>query len=164
MSEDQVDCRFGLELTRSMNQYDVSVRPQSWRMQVSVSAYFNVDPNIFLYMVTGRDPETNEVQAAFQSVCSPTDLEEYPLGPQEGSSSAPADGESENAEEPSLFFRMSSVDLVSRNRALLDETWSLIQSDRDELLRTLEHMAVLEVSDVSRGGLWEGDDQPMGAR
>ena len=153
MSEDPVDCRFGLELTREMNRYDVSGRPQAWRMRISVSDHFNVDPNVFLYMVVGRDPETNEVQAAFQSLASPTDMEEYPVGIQEGSSGGPDD-------EPSLFFRLAEVDLVSRSRALLDETWRLLLVDRDELLRTLEHMALLEVSDVSRGGRWQDDDQP----
>lgn len=153
-SNNPQDCRFGIELTKELNTYNVVGRPQAWRMKITVTDYFNVDPNIFMFMRTGIDALTGEPQAAFQCVASPTDMEETPAG-------IPAEPEEGSSDSPVLFFRLPEVDLISRNQAILEETWNLIVKDRDELIRTLEHMCVTDVAAVDRGGRFAADEQPI---
>lgn len=144
------DCRRGIELTRSVSRYEVSGRPQGWRMLIEVTESFNMPEEIFLYMVTGVDPDTNTPMAEFQSVASPADIDEYP-----------AFDSAELVTPGTFFFRLPVVDIVTRNKNLLEETWKLILSDRDELIQTLNHMCALSIVDVSRGGQFEDDDQPV---
>lgn len=132
-------CNYGIELTREMGTYDVDNRPQAWRMRITVTDTHGVSPNIFVYQRKTPDPETGEQVDTFESVASPVDLEEYPAG-------EPTPGT-----EPQ-FYRLSEVDLLARNRDLLDGTWNLMVEDRDELLRTLASICELDPVDVDRGG------------
>jgi len=79
----------------------------------------------------------------FEAVASPVDIEEYP------------EGDPNPLQDPP-FYRLAEVDLISRNRALLDETWELIKSDRDELVRTLTNICELEEDEVSAYGYLPG--------
>ena len=138
------DCEYGIELTREMSVYESDTRPQAWRMKVTVTDTNNVTPNIFVYMRKTTDPGTGLQTDTFESVASPVDLEEYPAG-------APIPGT-----EPQ-FYRLSEIDLIARNRDLLDGTWNLIVDDRDELLRTLATICELDPVDVDRGGTFPSD-------
>jgi len=114
-------------------------------MRITVTDWYNVDPNIFVYLRTGPEIQGEYVDT-FEAVASPVDLEEYP-----------AQAPNENQEPP--FFRMAQVDLISRNRALLDETWEAIKADRDELIRTLANICEMETNEVSRYGDFPDDEE-----
>jgi len=156
-SSTPADCRFGLELTKELGVYDVPGRQQAWRLRVTVTDYYNVDPNIFVYLRSGTDDEGNQ-EDTFEAVASPTDLEEYPSG-------APRESDSPQ------FFRLAEVDLLSRSEILLEETWDGIVADRDELIRTLVGICELQLSAVDRGGYFpptpapaeEEDEEPEGS-
>ena len=140
------NCMYGLELTQEVSRYEVTGRPQAWRMRITVTDWYNVDPNIFVYMRTGPEVQGSYVDT-FEAVASPVDLEEYP-----------AQAPDEDQEPP--FFRMAQIDLISRNMTLLDETWESIKADRDELIRTLANICELETDEVSRYGDF-GDEETV---
>lgn len=138
------DCRYGIQLTQDISIYNVDGRAQAWRMRITVTDYYNIDPNIFMYLRTGPDAQGN-LKDTFECVASPVDIEEYPPG-------APEEGQ-----DPA-FYRLAEIDLLSRNRALLDETWELIKADRDELVRTMAAICELEENEVSDYGYLPTDD------
>jgi hypothetical protein len=108
-------------------------------MRVTVTDVSNIDPNIFLCLRRGPDAETGDYHDTFEAVCSPVDLEEYPAG-------------SPNPTDHDQFFRVAEIDLLSRNRLMLEDTWSLLLADRDELIRTLIYICQLKLENVSRFG------------
>lgn len=132
------DCRYGIRLVQDISIYEVEGRAQAWRMRITVTDYYGLDPNIFLYLRTGPDARGVLVDT-FECVASPVDISEYPAGTPD-----------EDQDPP--FYRLAEVDLLSRNRNLLDETWELIKSDRDELVRTLAAICELEENEVSDYG------------
>ena len=128
---------FGIELTRQFFESAVSGRTTAYRMVVQVSNTYNVDPNVFLkervQPAMGTDAPIDE----FRAVCTPVDLEEYGIG-------EPLDGDT--------FFRVSSIDLLSRDIASLEDAWTCILADRDELIRTLQAISVATGTQVSAYG------------
>jgi hypothetical protein len=133
------DCCFGLELTRDISRYEVTGRPQAWRMRVRVTKYNNVDPNIFMFLRRGPDQSTGDFHDTFEAVASPVDLEERPAG------------EPRPDEDPP-FFRLSDIDLLARSMELLEETWQSILQDRDELIRTLTTLCELDPAESNAYG------------
>lgn len=138
-SSSSPDCRYGIELTKEISKYEVTGRPQAWRMRVYVSKYYGLNPNIFVYLRRPATSESGEYRDTFEAVASPVDLEEYPVAVPEP---VPAP----------QFFRLSDIDLLARNITLLDETWEAIQNDRDELIRTLSKICELKLDEVSAYG------------
>ena len=110
---------------------------------VTVTDTINVDPNIFVYLQLPEDAVGNSL-AKFQSVASPLDIERYPTG-------APT-------EDSNGFFRLAQVDLIHGNRELLEETWKLIVSDRNELVRTLTAICKLNLTELSGFSSTDLDD------
>lgn len=141
-------CVFGLELTKEVSTYNIPNRTQAWRLKVTVTDCNNVDPNIFMYLRGPGNTETEERIDAFQAVCSPVDLEEYPAG--------------EPLDTGPSFFRVAEVDLLSRSRTLLEETWNAIVSDVEELIQTLVSICELQHADVVRIGTFDSDDEADG--
>lgn len=150
-SASPANCRYGIELTRTVSTYNVSGRTMAWRMLVTVTQSYNVDPNIFLFLRRTPDPATQQPRDTFEALCSPNDIEEYPAG-------AP------RPEDTEQFFRLAEVDLVSRSRTLLEDTWTQLKANRDELVRTLAEICELGDVEVSRYGDFgdeeEEDEEP----
>ena len=103
----------------------VAGRTQGYRMVIEVDEVCNVSENIFLYRVAFPNPETGESMSRFEAVCSPADLEQYPIG-------EPEDGGS--------LYRLSAADLLFRSVNAADETWDSIRGDVEELVNTLNAM------------------------
>lgn len=131
-------CKYGIELTREMSITDSSSQPV-WRMKVSVSDSHNIDPNIFMYL---RHPDGRQT---FEAMASPVDIEEYPVGTPL-SDSSPA------------FFRSANIDVLARNRAVLDDTWQLLVRDRNDLVNAYVNICVLETDAISRYGEFDDED------
>jgi len=141
------DCRFGIELQRSISTYTPAGRPQAYRMRIVVSDSWNVDPNIFIYRRNEPDAGTDVYRDTFEAVASPLDLEEYPVSEPRPDDIRP-------------YFRLAEVDIMSRNKDLLDQTWLAILEDRDELIRTLTYTCELTLAETSRGGQFPADPTP----
>jgi len=134
------DCRYGLELTRSTSLYNEVENAQAYRMQVEVTEWNGLDPNIFVYTVYTPDASTGqEAYAVFSRIASPNDLEELPAG-------APT------TETAGQEYRMAGADLLFRGVERLEEMWALIQEDRDELIRTLTYLCTAEPDIISTYG------------
>jgi len=144
-SETAVDCNVGIELSRSVSQYPATGPQTAWRMRVEVSEYHNVDPNIFMYLRRPAPHASGVPRDTFESMATPADMEDYPAG-------SPEDG------QDLPFFRLAFVDIVVRNRDLLDPIWENLQADRDELVRTLTSLCTDMATDaVSRFGTFADD-------
>lgn len=147
-SSSPADCRYGLKLECKFSVYNVVGRAQAWRMVVTVIDSYNVSPDIFLYQKSSSpDPVTNEFEQTWECVCSPVDLESWPVG------------EARPTDDPA-FFRLSSVDLITRNRELLVETWKCIKQDQKELIDTLVGICQLAPEAVNSYGYFPEDDIP----
>jgi len=87
-----------------------------------------LDSRIFLYRRSVFDPGTGEEHEVFQSICSPSDLEQYPP---------------DSPTSTSSLFRKSTLDLVFRSIEIAFTTWTEIQEDVRSLLRSLQEMDTL---------------------
>jgi hypothetical protein len=114
-------------------------------MQISVIESYNVTPNIFVFMRKESVAEGQPGVDTFESVASPVDIEEYPV-------------ENPEPDVSPAFYRLSSIDLLSRNRELLDITWDAIKQDCDELVLTLANICELEADDTHQSGYLPGDE------
>ena len=108
-------------------------RTQGYRMVIEVDEVCNITANIFLYKVSFPDPETGETTARFKAVCSPADIEQYPI---------------DEPESGGTYYRLSSADLLFRAVSLADETWESIRGDVEELVETLNLMDVMELQET----------------
>lgn len=109
---------------------------KGYRFRVVAYGASEMDNEIFLYQQRPLDPTTGAAADEFTSVCSPADLEEYPV----------------NAPSESLFFRKSEVDLVFRSIEQADDTWTVLLSEVRTLVRTLDHMDALEPAEIVKVG------------
>ena len=126
-----------LKLERSdMSVVFVEGRTPGYRMTVEVLEAVDVDSNIFVYQREPFGP------AGYTDVCvniaSPADLEEYPVG-----GPTPPAG---------VFFRLDKADYVFRNSALAEAAWQGITREVAELLRALDHMDTLKVTEIVEFG------------
>lgn len=131
----------GVELTRETSVYVVTGRPQGYRMRVYVSNYWNMDPNIFVLMRDAGLETGDEPVYVFSHVASPTDMEEYP---------AWADGADAD------MVRAAEIDLVFRSESLLNDTWTCLVSDQNELVRTLVRLCDAIITHISSAGVLGG--------
>lgn len=110
------------------------------RIDATVPAGSDADPHVFVY---NRRP-VNQYDATaelddFQSVASPVDMAEYPVGGPDGNTTYP-------------FFRTSYIELDLRSTAYVDEIWTTVVAEVDTLLRALDRLARLEaVQEVEVG-------------
>lgn len=72
-------------------------------------------------------------------MCRPVDLEEIPAGVPEDTAGVAA-------------VRLAEIDLLFASKAELEELWTALLADRDELLRTLSTLCNLEIDAVSAEG------------
>lgn len=110
----------------------VEGRTQGYRMRAVVSEVSGVDNALFAYQVMPTVGGGTEYGARFSHVCSPADIEEFP----------------KDAADPGKdFFRLTEVDLIFRNLKLLEDAWDKLQNDFTELVRTLNNMENLVLSE-----------------
>jgi hypothetical protein len=97
--------------------------PVGYRLNVACVAE-GADPKIFLYRddLPDRDRVTHSRPIA---VCSPGDLVDYP------------EDEADSRHFPA-FYRQATFDIVSRDLALLQETWANVKRDTEELAAALQ--------------------------
>lgn len=134
---------FGIELERNFYSNTVNGRTVAYRMVVRVVKTNNIDPNIFLYKRILDALGPNPAKDVFVAVCTPVDLEDYNAG-----SAAPGD----------IYYRVADIDLIARSIEQLEDAWSHIKSDCDELVRTFETLQTVTGTETSRHGQFPSDD------
>jgi hypothetical protein len=105
-------------------------RTQAYRLVLTVTDTLGIEPELFLYARRTLNPTSGEQADAFISICSPSDIEEFPVGAPDPDADLP-------------FFRLDSVDLLFRNPELMLETYNAILQDFAELARSMDAIAQL---------------------
>lgn len=122
-SGDAATFKRGLRLRRFSQTRFVTGNIDAFRFRVVAYGAFEMPNEVFLYGKKIHNPDVGESASLFTSVCSPADLEDYPIG---------------DSTEIPAFFRKDSVDLVLRSKAMADEAWRVIQADVASLIRALD--------------------------
>lgn len=131
----------GVELTRETSVYAVTGRPHGYRMRIYVSNYWNMDPNIFVLTREAGLETSDEPVYVFSHVASPADMEEYP---------AWTDGTDAST------VRAAEIDLVFRSENDLNDAWTCLVSDQNELVRTLVRLCDAIITHISSAGVLGG--------
>jgi hypothetical protein len=101
------------------------------RIQITADSAVDMPNEVFAYRLIPLQPDGTAQQAVFSHVCSPVDLEEFPVG-------APL----VNAQPP--WFRLATVDLVFRGRQTADDGYDAIVADVGNLVASLDALDQLE--------------------
>lgn len=104
------------------------------RVEVSDPTDSGADPFVFLYNAAPVNPYDGVQRADFLAVASPVDLSEYPAGEPNDATTYP-------------FFRLNYVEVDFRSTEQAEKAWTLIVLEVDNLLKALDRMEQLEVSE-----------------
>lgn len=111
------------------------------RVKIEVDAAEGMPPKIFAYLMLPMKPGAEGREGAFDHVCSPTDLEEYP------------EDEPIPNHRPE-FFRLDYVDVVLRSRTEVHAFVRDVAEDVYQLKRTLDLMDRM----LPGGEIWIGGE------
>lgn len=112
------------------------------------------DAGVFLWRRDPPNPYNGTIVDTFFAICSPVDLEEYPLG-------AP------NPQIAYPFFRQSFCDLILRATSQAIAVWGTIQKEVCELLDALDRLDKLVLVETLRCQPFDGSlsrSESIGAR
>ncbi len=116
------------------------------RVDVTDPSDSGADTHVFLYNARPVNPYDGSQDADFLAVASPGDLAEYPRG-------------EPNAQTTYPFFRLDYVELDFRATSQAEEVWLLIVAEVDQLLRALDRMESLVVTEET----WVGSEPDAGS-
>lgn len=128
----------GITLTPAFQVYHDD-NTDGFRMTVTVTDGLRMDAEVFRFRSLPVQPGQEDSIGVFDGVCSPADLEEFPI-----------DEPLENADPP--WFRKAVLDLVFRSRAEVDAAWDTIRNEIAALVETLDIMDNLEDEEEVRLG------------
>jgi hypothetical protein len=106
-----------------------------FRFTLAVTGAYLMPTKVFRYRLVpskvqatvDQPPTAIELLGAFDGVCSPADLEDFP-----------EDWPAQNARPP--WYRLDTVDLIVRSRAIADMAYSAIVAELNHLVETLNLM------------------------
>jgi hypothetical protein len=106
-----------------------------FRFTLAVTGAYLMPTKIFRYRLVpskvqasvSQPPTAIELLGTFDGVCSPADLEDFP-----------EDWPAQNARPP--WYRLDTVDLIVRSRAIADMAYSAILAEVNHLVETLNLM------------------------
>lgn len=126
-SESAPSIKHGIKLKKFVQTSYVINNIDGFRMKIETLSANNMNSAIFRYIKGPFNGNSGNYQEDFDGVCSPSDLEEFPID-------APAAGANP------AWFRKDYVDLVFRSQTTAEETWDKIVSDVTILIKTLDVM------------------------
>lgn len=115
---------YDIQLHRLPVEHYIVNEQTCYRLQIHAQNAQNMTDKIFLHHKLQQDPYSAELKNVFTSVCSPSDIEQFP-----------ADGPVDN--EPP-FFRLSALDVVEDSLTKVEYFWESIKSDVLSLKIALE--------------------------
>jgi hypothetical protein len=113
------------------------------RVRITADSAALMSPKVFAYQMLPMKPNETERVGAFDHVCSPTDLEEYP-------EDAPL------VNSRPAWFRLDYVDVLLRSRAEVRAFIEDVVEDVQRLKHTLDMMDTL----LPGGEIWIGTPPP----
>jgi len=126
-SESIPSTKHGIKLKKFVQTSYVINNVDGFRMKIEAFSANNMNKAIFRYIKGPFNGNAGNYQEDFDGVCSPSDLEEFPID-------APA------ANANPAWFRKDYVDLVFRSQSTAEETWDRIVKDVTILIKTLDVM------------------------
>jgi hypothetical protein len=138
---------YGITLTPEFQTYQAG-NIDGFRMRVTASDGLNMPNEVFRYRAIPLQPnslndEEEEVESeqwgVFDGVCSPADLEEFPINEPYTTADPP-------------WFRLAYVDLVFRSRHELEEAYRTLVDEVSALRDTIKLMEDLSEEDEVRIG------------
>lgn len=105
-----------------------------FRFKVEAYGGNNIPNKIFRYAKEDLNAREATYRLAFDGVCSPSDIEEYPE-------------DEPNPEGFPQFCRLDYVDLVFRSQSVAEDAWQILVEEVTNLVSTLNIMDVMEPSD-----------------
>jgi hypothetical protein len=128
-----------IKLTWAVSRYRFGDNVDGIRVRIEASDPVNMPDTVFAYLMAPPRPGQETGTGAFDHVCSPTDLEEYPEAePQPNSRPA--------------WFRLNYVDVILRSRAEVKAFIRDVADDVQQLKKTLDIMDTL----LPGGSVWIG--------
>jgi hypothetical protein len=120
----------------------------AFRLRIDVTDPNNsgADINVFLYNRRPLDPYNETSLDDFMAVASPVDLAEYPVGEPHTDTAYP-------------FFRLNYLELDFRATSQAEEAWVLIVAEIDALLKALDRLEALTVTQE----IWVGNESTTGS-
>lgn len=126
-SESAPSVKHGIKLKKFVQTSYVINNVDGFRMKIEAFSANNMSNAIFRYIKGPFNGNAGTYQEDFDGVCSPSDLEEFPIDdPAAGANPA--------------WFRKDYVDLVFRSQTTAEETWDRIVKDVTILIKTLDIM------------------------
>jgi hypothetical protein len=113
---------------KTIHEY-VAGRTQGYKLVLEVESAEDMDPGIFVYQCSSNPVPGRPDIEEFSHIASPFDLANYPLD-------IPAAG--------GEYYRKTSAELVFRSLELLEQVRTKIETDVQELIRTLNQFDSLE--------------------
>lgn len=101
------------------------------RIRIEATNAANMPAKIFAYQLLPMKPSTGEQVGAFDHICSPIDLEEYP-----------EDSPIENVRPG--WYRLDYIDVLVRSRHEADNFLAVVRADVRSLIGTLNIMDEIE--------------------
>ena len=121
-----------IRLVRSQQQRYVAGVIDGFAMTIEVVSANLMETAIFRFLE--YTDGNGELAGDFDGICSPADLEEYPV-------------DAAAADQIPAYFRSTEVELVFRSRTEADEAWTAIQAEVEALVNSLNLMDEQEQSD-----------------
>jgi len=128
-SQTQSD-KHGIRLKKFVQEKYVINNVDGYRMKIVAYDANNMSNHIFRYIRGPFSQTTNSYFEELDGVCSPADLEEFPI-------------DTPLANANPAWFRKDYVDLVFRSQTTAEEAWNRIVSDVNILVSSLDKMDVI---------------------
>jgi hypothetical protein len=138
---DTVAGSHGITLAPTFQRGFVAHAIDGFRFTLNVVSANQMPTKIFRYRLVpsqvkasaSEPPTAIELMGAFDGVCSPADLEDFP-----------EDWPAQNARPP--WYRLDYVDLIVRSRAIADDTYQAILGEVRHLVETLDLMDIQDAA------------------
>jgi hypothetical protein len=130
----------GVKLRRHSQTRYLEGLVQGFRMKVTAYDAYLMSNYIFRFLRQPADPLRGEEEDVCDGVCSAIDLEELPSGSPRAGDNPP-------------YFRKEEVDWVFATQTEANEAWGMLLEEVANLIRSLNCMDILEVTDeIELGG------------
>lgn len=126
--------RFGIRLSRQPQSRYVVGYTDAFRMTVTAYDGRGLPDEIFRFL-RGPGRAIGSEDDVFDGVCSPVDLEEFPVG-------------EPGSDQAIKYFRKASIDLAFRSETQANEAWRTIYDEVESLIRSLEYMENLGPAEI----------------
>lgn len=143
-----MDADRGITITPEFQRDYVPGSHDAFRIRLTASQAVDMPPEIFAYRALPLQPGQAERLGFFSHVCSPVDLDEFPVAAPRPNDTPP-------------WFRLDSVDMLLRSRAEADDFFASVLEEVDNLIASMNAAETLVTqAPVRLGAAWATETGP----